>query len=68
MFHFTFLLKIKQLKYKKMHNSNKATRLLWFGTCKEESSFRTKIHLIAKLQDWFDIELIEQEKVQQQLD
>ena len=68
MFHCTFLLKIKQLKYKKMHNSNKATRLLWFGTCKEESSFRTKIHLIAKLQDCFDIELIELVKVQQQLD
>ena len=48
--------------------NNKATRLLWFGTCKGESNFRTKIDLIAKLQDWFDIELIKQEKVQQQLD
>ena len=51
-----------------MHNSNKATRLLWFGTCKGESNFRTKIDLIAKLQDCFDIELIKQVKVQQQLD
>jgi hypothetical protein len=51
-----------------MHNSNKATRLLWFGTCKGESSFWKKIDLIAKLQDCFDIELIELVKVQQQLD
>jgi hypothetical protein len=51
-----------------MHNSNKATRLLWFGTCKGESSFWTKIDLIAKLQDWFDIELIKQVKVHEQLD
>jgi hypothetical protein len=33
--------------------STKATILIWFKTWIDESSFRRKVCLVAKQQDWF---------------